>query len=68
MWAILDKDEKTVIGCIPPDKTYEEALQESQGYTLIPVTLENSPGYLPGTYENGKFLPPEEIKDRLKNG
>ena len=61
MWAILDTDETTVIGCIPPDKTYEEAIKESNGYTLIPVTIENSPGYLPGIYKNGKFYPPKEV-------
>ncbi len=55
MWAVLDKDNKTVIGALPPDTTEEQYNEVAKMHTLIPVTIENSPGYIPGYYENGKF-------------
>jgi hypothetical protein len=55
MWAVLDEDNKTVIGCITPDKTEEEAIALSQGNLIIKMTLENSPAYIGGTYDGNKF-------------
>jgi hypothetical protein len=69
MWAILDKDNTTVIGCITPDKTEEEAVKMSNGNTIIRMTLENSPGWINGIYKNGKFYPPENYTlKELNNG
>jgi hypothetical protein len=61
MWAILDRDEKTVIGVIPPDADFEKALKEVDGRTLIEMTIDNSPAYVKGEYIDGKFYPPKEI-------
>jgi hypothetical protein len=60
MWAILDKDN-TVIGVFPPDVSEEERLKESDGRTLIEMTLENSPGWIGAKYINGKFVEKESI-------
>ena len=61
MWAVLDFDNKKVVGLYPPDCSEEFRLKDSNGRTLIEMTPENSPGYLNGTYENGKFYPPKEL-------
>lgn len=61
MWALLDNDDKTVLGCIPPDKTEEEAIKIAKGRTIIKMTLENSPAHVGGIYKNGKFYKPKEI-------
>jgi uncharacterized membrane protein len=55
MWAVLDYDDKTVIGIVPPDKTIQDFKEEINGRTTVKMTLENSPAFLLGTYENGKF-------------
>ena len=55
MWAVLDYDNKTVIGIVPPDKTIEDFKEEINGRTTVKMTLENSPAFLLGTYENEKF-------------
>jgi len=55
MWAVLDKDNKTIIGALPPDATQEQYDEVAKTNTLIPVTIETGPGYIPGYYENGKF-------------
>jgi hypothetical protein len=59
MWALLDYDNKTVIACMTPDMTEKEILETANGRTLIPMTLENSPATIGGTYENGKFTLPD---------
>lgn len=58
MWALLDTDNKKVLGAFPPDAPYEKVLKEAAGRTLIKMTLENSPAYINGTYKDGKFYPP----------
>jgi hypothetical protein len=55
MWAVLDYDNKTVIGVLPPDMPEQTRLDEANGRILIPMTLENSPAYVGGIYVNGKF-------------
>ena len=60
MYAVLDYDNKTVVGIIPPDKKLEEFKEEINGRTIIQMTLENSPAYFKGTYKDGKFYPPIE--------
>lgn len=55
MYAMLDKDERTVLACFTPDVPYEEIIKEADGRTLIPMTIENSPAYIPGVYVDGKF-------------
>jgi hypothetical protein len=55
MWALLDRDNETVIGCIPPTVTFDKALSIANGRTMIPMTVENSPAYMNGKYINGKF-------------
>lgn len=56
---MLDYDSNVVIAGFPPDVSEENMLKEANGRTLIKMTLENSPAYIGGTYENGKFIPPE---------
>ena len=60
MWAVLNQDNIVIDG-VPPNRTYEEALEHADGRTLIKMTLENSPAYLKGKYIDGKFFPPEEL-------
>lgn len=59
MHALLDTDNKTVIGVFPPNTPYEEMIKEAKGRTTIEMTLENSPAYVNGTYVDGKFYPPK---------
>ncbi len=61
MWAMLDYNSNTVIAGFPPDVNQADMLKEADGRTLITMTLENSPAYIGGTYENGKFIPPKDI-------
>jgi hypothetical protein len=55
MWAVLDYDNKTVIGLYAPDVSEEIRNKDAKGRTQILMTLENSPAYINGTYKNGKF-------------
>ncbi|NDB58590.1 hypothetical protein EB001_09105 [bacterium] len=66
MWAVLDYDGKTVVGVYPPDCPEDVRLKDAQGRTQILMTLENSPAYVNGTYENGKFSLP--VNERNNNG
>lgn len=63
MWAMLDTDNETVVAVFPPTVKKEDALAEANGKILIEMTLENSPGWVKGTYKNGKFYPPKEVKN-----
>ena len=60
---MLNYDNKTVIACFTPDIDInkEEIKKEIDGRTLIEMTLDNSPAYLNGIYEDGKFYPPKEL-------
>jgi len=62
MWALLGKDNTTVIGCYLPTVPKEIVEKESEeaGLQVILMTLENSPAYVNGKYIDGKFYPPEE--------
>jgi hypothetical protein len=60
MWAVLDYDNKTVIGLYTPDVSEEIRLKDAEGRPQILMTLENSPAYINGTYVDGKFYPPKE--------
>jgi hypothetical protein len=60
MWAMLDTDNETVIAVFPPNLKEEDVIKDANGKTLIKITLENSPGWVKGTYKNGKFYPPKE--------
>lgn len=55
MWAVLDNDNKTVIGVLTPDTTEEQYKETAKKHTLILVTPETGNGHIPGYYENGKF-------------
>ena len=57
---MLDNDNETVIAIFPPDLKEEDVIKDANGKTLIKVTLENSPGWVKGTYKDGKFYPPKE--------
>jgi hypothetical protein len=59
MWALLDYDNKTVAYAITPDAPLNELEIFANGRTLIPMTPENSPAWVNGTYEDGKFYPPK---------
>ena len=63
MWAMLDTDNETVIAVFPPNLKEEDVIKDANGKTLIKITLENSPGWVKGTYKDGKFYPPKEIKN-----
>ena len=62
MYALLDTDNKTVIGVVLPDTPYDKMLEEANGRIVIKMTLENSPAGIKWTYEDGKFYPPKENK------
>jgi hypothetical protein len=55
MWAVLDYDNKTVIGLYAPDVPEDVRLKDAEGRTQILMTLENSPAYVGGIYVDGKF-------------
>jgi hypothetical protein len=55
MWALLDRDNETVLACIPPSVTFDKMLSTADGRTTILMTFENSPAYVGGKYINGKF-------------
>ena len=59
MWAMLDRDDKTVIACFTPDIEEDKMLEEADGRILILMTPENSPAYIQGSYVDGKFYPPK---------
>jgi hypothetical protein len=61
MYAMLDYNSNKVIAVFPPDVPQDKIIKEADGRTLIQMTPDNSPGYLNGTYENGKFYPPKEL-------
>jgi hypothetical protein len=61
MWAMLDYDNKTVKCVIHPNAPIEKMSETIDGRTLIPMTLENSPAWISGTYENEKFYPPKGL-------
>ena len=61
MYAMLDYDSNIVIALFTPDVPKDKVIKEADGRTLIEMTIENSPGYINGTYENGKFYPPKEL-------
>jgi hypothetical protein len=60
MYALLDTDNKTVIGVVMPDAPYDKMLEEANGRTTIKMTIENSPAGIGWTYENERFYPPKE--------
>lgn len=60
MYALLGKDKKTVIGIYPPDVSMETINQERGDLEIVKITIENSPCYLHGWYENGVFYAPKE--------
>ena len=59
MWAMLDRDNETVISCIPPTVNFNKAVLIANGRTLIPLTIENSPAFMGGKYKDGKFYEKE---------
>ena len=61
MWAILDKDNETVIGVFPPDTPEEIRLKEYDEKMLIKMNLEDSPAWIGAKYVNGKFVEKESI-------
>jgi hypothetical protein len=60
MWAMLDRDNETVIACFPPTIAMNDILKEADGRQVIQMTLENSPAHINGKYKNGVFYSPEE--------
>lgn len=58
MWAVIDYNS-CVIDCIA-GVTLEEAQKQKQGFTLIPMTLKNSPAFI-GAIWNGKTFSEEKI-------
>ena len=65
MWAVVDYDNKTVVGFYDPTIPEDVRNKDAEGRTQILMTLENSPAYFPGIYLNGKFYPP--IEERKEN-
>jgi hypothetical protein len=60
MYALLGIDNKTVINIYPPDVSKEIIDQERGDLQVIKITIENSPCYLHGWYEDGIFYPPKK--------
>jgi hypothetical protein len=56
MWAYLDNLNK-VKAVIHPDCTIEVLEEYKKTGILIKMTLENSPAWVEGYYQNGKFYP-----------
>ena len=54
MWAVLDK-ENIVLGCII-EASYEKALEQSEGHSLIEMTTENSPAVTGQKWNGKKFI------------
>ena len=65
MWSVLEDDNKTVDYMLSPDTPFELVEETSKTKTVILMTAENSPAWIKGTYENGKFYPPKD-KDYIK--
>ena len=63
MWALLDRDNETVLCCYPPTLPYDKIIAMADGRELILMTVENSPAYVGGKYLNGKFYPKDEEKE-----
>jgi len=59
MWALVDKNTKIVLGCIP-SATYEEAKKISNEDILIKMTLENSPASIGNLWDGEKFIEKEK--------
>ena len=66
MWAVLDYDNKTVIGMYPPDCPENVRLEDAKGRTQVLMTLENSPAYVGGLYIDGKFY--RTLEEKSTNG
>ena len=64
MYAVLHTDNKTVVDVIPPDKTLEEIIKWANNRPLIKMTPENTPAYIGGIYEDGKFYPPKYERNK----
>lgn len=62
MWAVLDNDNETVYGVIPPTFLEEEAIKMANGKIIIKMTIDNSPAWIGGKYINGKFYEPVKEK------
>jgi hypothetical protein len=62
MWALLGQDNKTVIGSYTPDIPVETVIQnvEQLGLVAIKIHIGNSPAFIKGYYENGKFYERKE--------
>jgi len=58
MWAVVDSDS-IVIG-YEVGITYEEALEKNKGFTLVEMTLENSPATIGWKWNGSTF---EEVKN-----
>lgn len=61
MWALVDIETDKVLTVYPPDFDKDKMNKEAEGRLLVEVTLKNSPGWVNGTYKNGKFYPPKEL-------
>jgi hypothetical protein len=59
MWAVLDYDNKTVVGLYTPDIPEDVRLKDAKGRTQILMTLENSPAHVGAFYSEGKFYKTE---------
>lgn len=60
MWALLDRDNETVVACYPPTLEHNKMLAMADGRQLVLMTAENSPAYIGGKYLDGKFYPKME--------
>ena len=65
MWAIIDKITGYVYDAIA-GMSYEKALESiPDNCYLVPMTLDNSPGYKDGYYDGKKFY---RTKEEITNG
>jgi hypothetical protein len=67
MWALIDYND-TVLNVYPPDYDQKQMTKEADGRRLILMTIENSPGWIHGTYKDNKFYPPDKNFDNGGKG
>ena len=56
MWAVIDSNFIVINYLV--GITYEEALEKSKGFSLIEMTIENSPASIGSFYNGSTFEPP----------
>ena len=57
MYAVIRDTDKMVVGVIPPDVSYEEGQKDvGSGFSLVEMTIENSPARTGMYWNESKFV------------